>query len=184
MKQLRFKIVRDRHFALGNLLGCSTDEAQLAMAQAFSAIFACRANWRAKDTAGHGPPRVYIAAAGRGVECGACGIVSEIFEACLVIDRTAECAGVSIAGKIRTVFGEPGAGAVGDFGSERGICDAQLGHPGAQARGIERVNGKGSVTALRAPDATCKERFGAAGCLGERGIQNLHKLDIARWKGG
>ena len=184
MKQLRFKIVRDRHFALGNLLGCSTDEAQLAMAQAFSAIFACRANRRAKDAAGHGPPCVHIAAAGCGVECRAGGIVGEVFEAGVIFGRVAESAGVLIAGKIRTVFGEPGAGAVGDFGSERGICDAQLGHPGAQARGIKRVNGKGSVTALRAPDAAGQERSGAAGCLGERGIQNLHKLDIARWKGG
>jgi hypothetical protein len=40
------------------------------------------------------------------------------------------------------------------------------------------------VTALRATDATCNERSGAAGGLGERSIHNLHKLGVTRWKGG
>ena len=105
-----------------------------------------------------------------------------ILKAGLVFGGAAERAGVSIARKIRTVLREPGAGAALDLGRKRGICGAQLGHSGAQACGVKRVDGKGSVAALRAADAAGQERPGAASCVGKRSIHNLHKLGIARRK--
>lgn len=181
-EQFGFEVVRDGHFAGGDLRGRGADEAELAMTQAFGAVFACGAHGRAENAAGHGPPRVHIAAAGCGVERGARGIVGEVFEAGLIFRGTAEQAGVSITGKIRTMLRKPDAGTALDLGSERGICGAQLGHSGAQSRGVKRVDGKSSVAALRAADAAGQERSGAAGCLGKRGSHNLYKLGIARRK--
>jgi hypothetical protein len=167
VEQFRFEIVRDGHFACGDLFGRGAHEAELAMTQAFRAAFACRAHGRAEDAARHGPPRVHIAPARCGVERGTCGNVGEVFEACLVFDRTTKCAGIAIAGKIRTVFRKPGASAALDLSRERGICGAQFIHSGAKARGVKRVDGKGSVAALRATDAASKERAGTASCLGK-----------------
>jgi hypothetical protein len=167
MEQLRFEIVRDGHFAGGDLFGCCADKAKFAMAQAFFAVFACGAHGRAEDAAGHGPPCVDIAAAGRGVERGASGIVGEVLKAGLIFRRTTECAGVSIAGEIRAVCREPGAGAAFDLSRERGIYGVQLDHSDAKARGVQRVDGKGSVAALRAADAAGQERTGAASRLGK-----------------
>jgi len=162
IEQFCFKIVRDRHFAGGDLLGRGADEAELAMPQALGAVLACCAHRRAEDAAGHRSPRVHIAAAGCGVKRGACGIVGEVFEACLIFDRIAERARVSISGKKWTVFRKPGSGAALDFSRERWICGAQFSHSGTEARGVKRVDGKGSVAALRATNAACKERSGAA----------------------
>jgi len=182
VEQFRLEIVRDGHFAGGHLFRSSTDEAQLAMAKAFGAVFASGAHRRAEYAASHGPPRLHIAATGCGVERRTCGIVGEVFEAGLVSRGTAKRAGVSIAGKIRAVLREPGAGAALDLGREHGICGAQLGHSGAEARGVKRVDGEGSMAALRAADTAGKERSGTASGLGKRSIHDLHKLGIARRK--
>ncbi len=179
IEEFSFKILRDRHFAGGNLGGRGADEAELAMAQAFDAVLICRANWGSENPASHGPPCVHVAPAGRWVERGTCGFVGEVCEAGMVFRGTSERARFAIAGKIRTMFREPGAGAILDLRRERGICGAQLGHSCAQARRIKRVDGKSSVTALRTAHAAGEERSGAAGCLGKRSIHNLHKLGIA-----
>jgi hypothetical protein len=87
-----------------------------------------------------------------------------------------------IAGKIRAVRSEPRTGAAFELNRERGIRDAQLSHSSAQARSVKRVDGKGSMAALRAADAAGKIRSGAVRCLNKRGIYDLYKLGIARGK--
>ena len=175
--------MRDGHFACGNLLGRGSDEAEFAMAEAFLAVVAYCAHGRAEDAAGHGTPGVHIAAAGRGVEGGTGGFVGEVREFFLILEGFSEYAGVSVAGEIRAVFRKPGAGAGFDFGCERGTCGAELVHSGAEARGIEGVDGECAVAALRAADAAGEKRSGAARCFGKRSVYDLDEFGIARGKG-
>jgi hypothetical protein len=86
------------------MFGRCADEAKLAVTEAFGATIVCATHGRAENAASHRPPRVHIAATGRGIERGASGIVSEVFEAGLIFGRTAERARNSITGKIWTIF--------------------------------------------------------------------------------
>ncbi len=83
-KQLSFELMRDGHFAGGDLLWGGADEAKLAMAEAFGAVFAHRLNGRPEDATGHGTPRIDVAAARGRVERRTCGIVGEVFKAGLI----------------------------------------------------------------------------------------------------
>ena len=51
-----------------------------------------------------------------------------------------------------------------------------------KARGVERVDGKGSAAALRAGDAAGEEAAGAARGVGQGGVDDLDKLGVARGK--
>ena len=128
IEEFGFERMRDRHLAGSDLLWRRSDEAEFAMAEAFGSVFTYRPNRRAEDAAGHGTPLVDAATAGRGVERGAGGFVGEVFKAGLIGGGCAERAGLGIAGKVRTMFGEPGARAEFDVHGERGICGAQSGH--------------------------------------------------------
>jgi hypothetical protein len=52
-------------------------------------------------------------------------------------------------------------------------------HAGGETLSIERIDGEGAVTALRATGAADEPGAGAARCICERGIHNLHKFAIA-----
>ena len=95
----------------------------------------------------------------------------------------AEEAGFGVAGKVADEFCQPGAGAALDRSSERKLRGAERGHAGAEARGVERVDGKDAKTALRAADAAGQRVSGAAGGIGERGVDDLHEFGVARGKG-
>jgi hypothetical protein len=179
VQKFRFERVRDRHLAGGDLLWRRADEAELAMAETFGAVVVDGPNRRAEDAASHGTPPVDVATAAGGVERGASGIVSEVFKAGLIGSGFAKNAGFAIAGKAGTMLGEPGAGAEFEVCGERGICGAQSGHSLAEASGIESIDGEGAVAALRATDAAGEEVSGAAGGIGERGVDTLEKLGFA-----
>lgn len=83
-KQFGFKLVRDGHFAGSDLLRSRADEAELTVAQAFSAILVHGANRRPKDAAGHRAPLIDIASPRRGIECGTSCVVGEVFKAGLI----------------------------------------------------------------------------------------------------
>src|ERR1700722_10016025 len=83
-KQFCFELMRDWHLAGGELFWSRFDEAKLAVTKALVAVFVHGSNRRRKDAADHRTPRVNVAAAGRGVECGASGVVGEIFKAGLI----------------------------------------------------------------------------------------------------
>ena len=182
VQQLCLKIVRDEHFTGGHLPGRSADEAKLAVPQAFSASLAHRTYGRAEDPAGHGPPRVDVAAAGCGVERGTGGFVGEALEALPLRIGFSEHTRPLIAGKIRAVFCKPGAGAALDRCGKLGIGLAQLAHSGLKAHGVERIHGEGAVAALRAADAAGEKSSGAARRIGEGVVHNPHKVGIARGK--
>lgn len=182
IEQLRFERVRDWHLAGADLLRSGADKAELAVAEAFGAVFVYRADRRAEDAASHGTPLVDVATAGRGVKRGAGSVVGKVFKEGLVGFRRAERAGPEIAGKGRTVLSQPDAGAVLDCGGQRGVCDPKIGHAFAEARGIEGVDGEGSMAALRATDAAGEEVSGAASGIGDRGVDNLDQLRVARGK--
>jgi hypothetical protein len=183
VEEFGFELARDGHLAGGDLIRSCADEAELAVAETLGAVFTCRANRRPEDAAGHGTPRVDVATAGGGVERGASGIVGKVFKTFLVGSRCAKNARLAIAGKVWAVIGEPGAGAELEVCGERWICGAQSGHSLAEARGIEGVDGEGAVAALCATDAAGEEVSGAAGGIGERGVDTLEKLGVARGKG-
>jgi hypothetical protein len=71
-------------------------------------------------------------------------------------------------------------GAAVDFGCERGVGDAQRLQAFLETKGVERVDGKGAVTALRAAEAADEPRAGATGCVGEGGVNDLDELGILR----
>ena len=183
MEQFGFEIVRDLHFAGGDLVWSCAYKTKFAMAQAFGVVVGSGAHGRAEDAAGHGTPCVHIAAAGYGIERGTCGFVGEVVKFFLILDGLSECAGFTIAGETCAVFLEPCAGAVFDPLRRLRVCCMQCFHSGAEADGVERVDGEGSVTALRAADAAGKKCSGVAGGFGERSIHDLHEFGIARGKG-
>jgi hypothetical protein len=161
------------------------------VAEAFGAVFARCPNGRAEDAAGHRAPLVDVASASHGVERGAGGVVGKVFKAGLIGDRSAERSGLAIAGKLRTMFGKPGADTDLDCSGKRGVFVAQGSHAETEARGVESVDGEGAVAALRTTDAAGEEIPGAARGIGERGVNtlekpgfaDLHELGVARRKG-
>lgn len=80
------------------------------------------------------------------------------------------------------MLGEPCVCTELDDGGKSGIGRAKCMHSGAEARGVEGVDGKGPVAALRAADAAGEEGSGAAGGIGERSVNDPDKLGIARGK--
>ena len=144
-----------------------------------SAPFIHRANGRAEDAAGHGTPPVTSQRPVAGSSAGAGGIVGEIFELSL-FGGGDEHARLGIARKAGPMLGEPKAGTLVDFGCERGICGSKRRHSFTETRRVEGVDGERSMAALRATDAAGEEVPGAAGGTGERGVDNLHELGIAK----
>jgi hypothetical protein len=67
----------------------------------------------------------------------------------------------------------------------------QSDHPFTKTRGVKSVDGESSVTALRTANAAGKKVLGAAGSIGEHGVNTLEKprfadvdeLGVARGKG-
>ena len=69
----------------GNGFLVCTDEAELAAGEgSATGIVWFHADRRTEDAAGHGAEFVNIAEAGRGIECGAWGVVGEVFERRLI----------------------------------------------------------------------------------------------------
>jgi len=150
------------------------------MAEAFGAIFICSFNGRTEDAAGHGTPGVDFAEAGGKIERGTGRVIGEIVEFFLVFWAGAEDAGFTIAGKSCAVLCEPGAGA--DFDGVRGcgVRCAECGHAGAEAGRVEGVDAEGAEAALRAAGAADEMRTGAEGGLGERRVDDLEEVGVAR----
>jgi len=66
-----------------------------------------------------------------------------------------------------------------DFGGKIGIGYLKDSHPSTEPFGIERVDGKCPVATLRTTEAARKPRTGAAGSVGERGVDDLHEFGVA-----
>lgn len=186
MEQAGFERVGDGHFAGGDLGFGGADEAQFAAAQHVGWFVALivgggHADGRTEDAAGHGAPGVDVAESCGGVEGGTRGFVGEVFESSVVGIGCAEEAGLGIAREVGEVFAEPGAGAEFEIGGEGGLGGAQRIHAGAEAEDVERIDGEGSVAALRAPGSAGEPGAGATAGFGERSIDDLHEFSVA-WR--
>jgi len=167
--------VRNGHFALGDFGFGGADEAQLAAAER---VAVSHARGRPEYPAGHGPPGVNIAQAGRGIERGASSLAGEVVEASLVRFGRAKEAGDGIAGEVGQVLSEPDVRAALEVGGKGGLFGAQSLHAGAEAEDIEGIDGKGSVATLGAAGAASEPRAGALRCFSQRRIHDLHQLGI------
>src|ERR1035437_3237447 len=108
------------------------------------------ANGWTEDAAGHGAPRVDIAAAGRGIERGTGGLVGEFLKLLLLRVGLAQAAGGSIAGKTAAVLVNPTSSPALDFGGQCWLVLPQNRHSRLQPGGVERIDGEGAVAALGA----------------------------------
>jgi hypothetical protein len=174
--QCSLELVRDRHFACGDLGLRGFDEAEFATAEGFTLVHADR--WP-EDAAGHGTPCIDVAEAGFGIECGTRGIVGEVFEAGLLFIGIAEQTGCEIARKIVAVLCKPCAGTLFDGFGDGGVGQAEVIHPSAEAEGVECVDGKGSMAALGAAGAAGKPTAGATSGIGKSRIDDLYELPVA-----
>jgi AraC-like DNA-binding protein len=78
--------------------------------------------------------------------------------------------------------GEPFAGTFLDCRCGRRVRFPQGLHAGAQAKSVKRIDGRGSVAALRAAGAASEPTARALGCIGERRIHDLHELPVTGGK--
>ena len=124
-------------------------EAQLAAAQRIALAHADR---RPEHAAGHRPPRVHIAASGGGIERRAGGIVGKFLEPFLIFNRGAQNAGFHVARKVGPVLVEPCLRPALHLSCERRIAGPKRIHADAKPLGIQRVDCKSPMAALRAAD--------------------------------
>jgi hypothetical protein len=67
-----------------------------------------------------------------------------------------------------------------DFGGECWVGDAHCLHALLEAQCVERVDGEGSMAALRASKVADEPWAGAPGCVSEGGVDDLDELGILR----
>jgi len=146
-EEIFFEFVRGMHFAGGDLVFSGSDEAEFAAGEC---ITVGDADGRAEDATGHGTEGVDVAEAGFGVESGAGYVIGEVLEAGLIGFGGAEDAGSGIAGEGGGVLVEPGFRAASDGLSGVGVGSVERLHAGLETSGVEGIDGKDAVTALRA----------------------------------
>lgn len=165
------------HFAGGDLIFGGSDETEFAAAER---VALAHAHGRTEDTAGHGTPRVQVAVPGGGIESGTGCVVGEILEGSLIVLGTADQSGFPVAREVPTILLDPCLRTADEFRREGGILSLELCHTVVQTRGVEGVDGKGSVAALGASRTADEPGAGALRGIGEDGVHDLHELVIAR----
>jgi hypothetical protein len=132
---------------------------------------------RAEEAAGHGTGSIEVAEAGGGVESWAGLVVGKVIEerGAGVVDD----AGIRVAGKLRGEAGDGlfGAGANGCGASRIGRCER--GESIAEAGGIEGRDGEDADAALGATGSALQPGAGAAGGIGDGGVDDLNELRVA-----
>jgi AraC-like DNA-binding protein len=179
VKQLLLQLMGNGHFAGGNLGLAGTVEAELAMAEG---IPVAHAHWRTKDSAGHRPPCINVAAARGFIERRTGGVIGEFFEAFLFCFRLAETAGLQIAGICRPVRLDPIPRAAFKRCSQRRALVSQSLHSGLQTRGIQGIDGECSVAALGATYPAGEPIAGTLRRVDERNVHNLHQFCVPGWQ--
>jgi len=150
-------------------------EAEFAMAESIPVAHPHR---RTKDSAGHRPPTVDVAAACSFIEGWTGRIVRKLLKVFLFDLGLAKTAGLHIAGKCRPVLLDPVPRAAFKRCSQRRVLVTQSLHSGLQARGIQGIDGERSVAALCTPYAAGEPISGTLGCVGQRRIHNLHQFRV------
>jgi hypothetical protein len=135
------------------------------------------AHRRAEGAAGERAVRVEVAAAGRGIEDGAgdSGVLGEIgIRLVAVGQRSARSIARKSGGEERQLILGPGD----DRRRPVRITDRQLGEAAAQARGVQAVDGKGPVAALRAAGPAGQPVAGQCRGLAHRLVDDLEKTAV------
>ena len=146
-EELFFELVRERHFAGGDLVIGGSDEAELAAGEG---ITFRDADGRAEDAAGHWAEGVDVAETGLGIEGGAGCVIGEVFEAGVVLFGCSEDSSVEVAGEIWGVLGDHVRARSRIAWAVLRVGDAEGLHAGLKAGGVEGVDGECAVTALGA----------------------------------
>ena len=81
------------------------------------------------------------------------------------------------------MLGEPRVGAGFDSFRGRGVRRAKFVHAAAEAKGIERIDGEGSMAALGAAGSAGQPLAGTMGGFSQRGIHDLHEFGVTGGQG-
>jgi hypothetical protein len=154
-------------------LGCAV-EAELADAEAGIACIILSTKRRTEDAAGHGAGGIEVAESGGGIENGAGLVVGEVFEL-----RVVDEAGVRVAGKKRSETSGRFTGALADGRGAVGIDGIEGGEAFAETGGVQLGDGKDADAALRASGSAEEEGAGAAGGIGNGGVDDVDELGVA-----
>jgi hypothetical protein len=169
-------------FAGGDLFfGCAV-EAEFADAESGVAGIIFGTKRGTKYAAGHGTRGVEVAESGGGIEDGTGLVVGEAFE--LAGASFVDEAGVRIAGKIGRETGGRLTGALANGGGAIRIGGVEGSEAFAETGGVKLRDGKDADAALGASWSAEKESAGAAGGVGNSGIDDVDELGIARGEHG
>jgi hypothetical protein len=177
LQQFPFQLVGNRHFASRDFFLARTRKAKLATAQRLSGSHPHR--WP-EDAARHRPPLIDIAEPGRRIQRRARRIVRELLKPLLFFFRRSQHSRPLISGKLRSILGNPRLRAFFNCFRFRWVRCMQCAHPSFQPLGVQRVDGKRSMTALRTSRAARQPLARAPRRFGQRSVHNLHELRIAR----
>ncbi len=159
-------------FAGGDLLGGGAAEAELANAEA-----PFHPQWRAEDAASHGARGVEVAESGGGVESGTGLVIGEVFEESGTGFVKQASAGIS--GEIGSDAREGLLGAPADGCGALRIGRVEGGEAFTQAGGVELGDGEYADAALGASGSAFEPSAGAAGSVGNGGVDDLDELGVA-----
>jgi len=159
-------------FAGGDLFGCCAVETEVADAEA---VFCPQR--RAEDAAGHGAGGVEVAESGGGIEGGAGFVVGEVLEVSGAI--FVEKAGARVAGKIGSEASDGLPGTLAEGRGVFGIGRIESGESVAQADGVKLGDGEDADAALGASWRALEPGAGAAGGVGDGGVDDLDELRVA-----
>ena len=179
-QQLGFKALGiDRHFTGGNLLFCGPVVAKLADAEA---LFG--AHGRPENAAGHGAGKIQITKAGDGIERRTGLVIGEVFKAGFAFGRWIQQASRRVAGEILDEPGDrsprPLANGTGAFRIGR----TELLQPLLETGCIQLMDSENPHATWRATGLADQPIPAAAGCVGQRSIENLYQFGVTQGKHG
>jgi hypothetical protein len=160
------------NFAGGDFLGCCFVEAEFADTEAF-----VRAERRPEDAAGHRAGGVEVAESGGGIEGRAGLVVGEVVEVGGAV--FVEEAGARVAGKIGSEASHGLAGAKAEAGGAFSVGRIEGGESITEAGSVELGDGEDADAALGASGSAFEPGSGAAGGVGDGGVDDLDQLRVA-----
>ena len=150
------------------------------MAEGGSTVSCVGLHRRTKDAAGHRPRFIEIAEPGCRIERGTGCVVSELLESRSLGIGLTQQAGCEVSGKLTAEFVNPSLRPALDFGCAPRLIPPQRFHADAEPPHIRLIDGEGSIAALRAPRPADEPFAGASLGLGQRCVDDLDELGVAR----
>ena len=181
VEEALFEFLRDPHLAGSDLGRTYAHEAEFAVRQSRAVVVSrVHCDRRPEDAARHGPSLINIAEARCRIERWAGRVIRELFEALPVRIGAAQQTGRRVAGKVTAVLVDPALRAAFDSAGTPGFGTPQHVHARLQSHHVKLIDGKCSITALRAIRPAHQPLAGASRGVGQRRLHDLHKLGIPR----